>query len=143
MKQYNLGFVFTSDYSSVLLVHKNRPDWQVGKLNGLGGKNEPNETSLEGMVRELEEESGLHIAAPDWVTVGAMSAGEWNVDVFTAVWTGDTAEAQTLTDEQIEWIPTNALPDNVMVNLRWLIPLAANKLQAVDELALASVQYRR
>lgn len=143
MKLYNLGFVFTPDYQSVLLIHKNRPDWQVGKLNGLGGKQEPGETSVEGMVRELQEETGLLIAADDWIEVSSMTAEEWNVDVFAAIWSGALEDAQSLTDEQVEWISTNALPSNVIDNLRWLIPLAANKLQAVDELALAAVHYRK
>lgn len=143
MKQYNLGFVFTPDFSKVLLIHKNRPDWQIGKLNGLGGKQEPGETALEGMVRELEEETGLSIAAEQWAEVGSIGSDEWSVAVFTAIWSGELAAAQTMTDETVEWFATNALPTNVIDNLRWLIPLAANKLQAVDELALASVHYRQ
>lgn len=143
MKRYTLGFVFTPDFSQVLLVLKNRPAWQVGKLNGLGGKIEEGETALEGMVRELTEESGLEIAAQQWMEAGAMEGNGWRVEVFAAVWEGELAAAKTLTDEPVAWYPTQPLPDHVIDNLRWLIPLAANKLQAVDELAIATVQYRQ
>jgi 8-oxo-dGTP diphosphatase len=43
----------------VLLVEKDRPAWQKGCLNLLGGKVEPGETELETALRELKEESGL------------------------------------------------------------------------------------
>lgn len=144
MKHYTLGFVFTPDYRHVLLVLKNRPAWQVGKLNGLGGKVEAGETPLAGMVRELTEESALVIPAEQWVASNTMESPGWRVEVFAAIWTGDVAAAQTMTGEgEINWHPTQPLPNHVIDNLRWLVPMAANKLQAVDELATATVQYRQ
>ena len=38
MKKYVLTFLFTSDYKNVWLIEKNRPNWQKGSLNGIGGK---------------------------------------------------------------------------------------------------------
>ncbi len=46
MKGYVLGFAFDEDYEWVALIKKNRPQWQAGKLNGVGGKIEPNETEV-------------------------------------------------------------------------------------------------
>jgi len=56
-----LGYVFSPDGQSVLLVHRNkRPqDDHLGKYNGLGGKLEPTEDPVSGMIREIREESGL------------------------------------------------------------------------------------
>lgn len=45
----------------VLLVLKDRPAWQAGCLNLLGGKVEPGEDELQTALRELEEESGLKL----------------------------------------------------------------------------------
>jgi 8-oxo-dGTP diphosphatase len=45
----------------VLLVEKNRPAWQRGCLNLLGGKIEEGESELDCAIRELKEESGLTI----------------------------------------------------------------------------------
>jgi hypothetical protein len=55
--RYVLGFVFSEDSSRVLLVWKNRPAWQAGKLNGIGGKIEAGETPLQAMQREFREET--------------------------------------------------------------------------------------
>ena len=57
MKRYVLGFYFDGD--RVLLINKTKPEWQRGKLNGLGGTVESGEAPILGMVREFREESGL------------------------------------------------------------------------------------
>lgn len=62
--QYVVGFVFTPDYSKVWLMKKQKPEWQKGKLNGIGGKIEKNETPLAAMIREAKEETGLE--TPQW-----------------------------------------------------------------------------
>lgn len=55
--RYVVGFLFSEDESRVLLVLKNRPAWQEGKLNGVGGKIEAGETPLQAMEREFKEET--------------------------------------------------------------------------------------
>jgi hypothetical protein len=32
------GFLFRNNDTEVALIRKNKPDWQKGKLNGIGGK---------------------------------------------------------------------------------------------------------
>ncbi len=60
-QHYVLGFIPIHDESEptkrkVLLIRKNHPDYQAGKLNGIGGKVEPGEDPLTAMVRECKEE---------------------------------------------------------------------------------------
>jgi 8-oxo-dGTP pyrophosphatase MutT (NUDIX family) len=45
----------------VLLVEKDRPAWQKGCLNLLGGKVEQGEEAIDTTIRELKEESGLKV----------------------------------------------------------------------------------
>ena len=47
MQKYSLGFVFDLPVEKVLLIEKQRPEWQKGKLNGIGGKIE---YALEGSI---------------------------------------------------------------------------------------------
>jgi 8-oxo-dGTP diphosphatase len=58
-----LGYVLSPDQSSVLLIHRNRRinDSHLGKYNGLGGKLEPLEDPVAGMIREIHEESSLKV----------------------------------------------------------------------------------
>lgn len=58
-KKMVVGFLFSG--LTVLLVRKTRPYWQVGLLNGVGGVIEENETPIDAMRREFEEETGCSI----------------------------------------------------------------------------------
>ncbi len=63
MDKFVVGFAFadheSSDRCRVLLVRKNRPEWQRGYLNGIGGKIEEDESPEAAMERECHEETGL------------------------------------------------------------------------------------
>ena len=58
--QYVIIFTRVVNYSNkILLVKKDRPDWQKGRLNLVGGHIEEGETPEQAALRELQEESGL------------------------------------------------------------------------------------
>lgn len=132
MQWYSLGFIFDRDLSRVLLIHKNRPTWQRGKLNGLGGKVETDETALDCIVREVREESGLQIEPDRWFEIGVMTSEAWYVTCFTCVYHGAQEDAYSVTDEQVEWMDVNALPASVISNLMWLIPLCRDRLSEAN-----------
>lgn len=96
--KYCLGFVFNVEKTHVLLIRKNRPEWQAGNLNGIGGKVEPGETYLEAMVRETEEETGLVIE--HWTAFANMSGKHFSVECFHAE-SESIFKAQSLTDEVV------------------------------------------
>lgn len=55
--------------NNILLVLKDKPAWQKGRLNLVGGKVEPGEAPVDAAMRELYEEAGLkpmHDTDPDW-----------------------------------------------------------------------------
>ena len=62
-KLYSLVFVKDVANRKILLGYKKR-GFGMHKWNGLGGKIEPNETHIEGAIREVKEESGLDIDNP-------------------------------------------------------------------------------
>ena len=127
-QKFTIGVVFSQDFSQVLLAHKTRPEWQAGKLNVPGGKYEPGEAAEVCVRREFLEETGLDIQAEDWRYLGAIGQDFGDVGVLTARYLGATEDVRSLTDEKIEWFPTHHLPEHVIPNLRWLIPLAEEGL---------------
>jgi 8-oxo-dGTP diphosphatase len=134
MKQYTVSFIFTPDLAEVLLVHKLAPEWQVGMLNGVGGKIEPDETALDCIVREVKEETDLTTLHDKWIHFCTMSGTEWHLEVFTYVYDGLPEDAITAGKEQIEWFDVNHLPENVIYNLRWLIPLSIEMIRNKNNL---------
>lgn len=111
----------------VLLIRKNRPSWQAGLLNGLGGHVEEGETQTRAMVREFEEECGLRVGADRWNEFArlACAEGQWVVHFFRAFGI-PILDARAMTDEPLEVWHCHLVPNLPTVpNLRWLIPLAA------------------
>lgn len=119
MTNYVIGFAFTGN--SVVLIKKNRPEWQAGKLNGIGGKIEIHELPERTMVREFQEEAGVWV--DHWKKRGVMIFDHTNVYVFsTLLNVREKAELRSLTDEPIGLYLIDSLPPNVIPNLRWIIP---------------------
>lgn len=135
MKEYTIAVVFSKNGREVLLQLKNRPKWQEGKWNFPGGKVEPNEVPMECVIREFKEECGLHIDESRWNYVGIFSGIdeafptlEYTVHVFvTQVVEGENPFANE--DQPVYWFLNNSLPDSVIPNLRWIIPLILNKVK--------------
>ncbi|KAI3407058.2 hypothetical protein KGF56_000146 [Candida oxycetoniae] len=72
---YTLGFVRCKENNKVLLLNREKAPW-MGKWNGIGGKIEPNETSMESMRREAIEETGLDL--PNFKSRGILT---WEIHV--------------------------------------------------------------
>lgn len=127
MKAYTLGILFSDDLNQVLLIEKQRPDWQKGLYNFPGGHIEEGETALNCIKREFKEETNLEIK--DWLYIGKIvNKDNYFVDVFTSIHNTDEI-GQKMTDECPEWVECDS-PDVPMIsNLYWLIPFAKNIFQ--------------
>jgi 8-oxo-dGTP diphosphatase len=118
-KHWVVGFVF-KNRTEVALVTKNRPEWQKGRLNGVGGKIEEGETSVEAMQREFKEEAGADVQV--WREFALLKEKPGDVKFLVAH--GDYA-IESLTDEPVNWYKLSDLPTlPTMPDLHWLIPLA-------------------
>jgi 8-oxo-dGTP pyrophosphatase MutT (NUDIX family) len=108
----------------VLVVHKDRPEWQKGRINLIGGHVEEGETFEQAAVRELVEETGVQplgdpvlmgILGGDWGEIGCLK-----IPVYYSE--PQPREGET---EKVEWVEWEKLRDDprTMSNLRLLIPL--------------------
>ena len=134
---YVCGFIFCNNH--VLLLKKNRPDWQAGKLNGIGGKIEKDELPIDAMEREFKEEvldpTGLDISIHPWHLFCTWDYGNGNV-YFYKTYTHDFSFSKLdgLANDVNEEFEIFDLEfegflhyENILIkNLYWLIPLALN-----------------
>lgn len=129
MRHYTVGFVFNATLDRVLLMHKLKPEWQMGKLNGLGGKIEDGEDPLSCVVREIKEESGLVTQKDVWKEIGLLRARDGEVRFFGLAYSGSESDAKSTEAEPIAWYDVRTLPSHIVPNLAWLIPITLNKLR--------------
>ncbi|MGB1263114.1 MAG: NUDIX hydrolase [Cognaticolwellia sp.] len=124
MKKYVTGFLFSKDAKSLVLIKKISPAWQQGLFNGIGGKIEANETSIDAMVREFFEETGVKTQPEGWTNYAKVYRPDcYDVDMFFGH--SDLAfSAKTIEQEQVVIVKVSELPNNLIPNLHWLIPLA-------------------
>ena len=131
---YVLALLFTADAREVVLVRKTRPAWQAGRVNALGGKLHGGENPLDGARREVREEAGVDIDG--WEEFLVWRDPEYRLRVVRAF--DDAArDARTAEDQEVFLARVDALPPNVIDNLRWLIPLALDRDVSVP-IAVAS-----
>lgn len=127
MIPYTVGFPILPDRTGLALIWKQRPDWQRGRLNGIGGRIENGETPLECMDREASEEAGL--PGLRWELVASLAAARAGFHVhFFAAYDDRAHSALTMTDELVEFFPTSSLWGLPLVpNLRVIVPLALDQ----------------
>ena len=119
-----VGFVFSDDYQKIALIRKNRPEWQVGKLNGIGGLIEEGETPIQAMCREFKEEAWYPLE--DWQQFAVLEGEDRKLFFFKT--TCDLDKLKQQTDEEIEvHFISDVFKENIIPNLIWLIPMALDK----------------
>ena len=116
-----LALLYSADRRQVVLMRRTRPVWQAGRVNALGGRLLQGEDAAAAARREVREECGVDV--PEWREVLVWEDAEYVMHVMRGA-SEQAREARTLEDQEVFLADVNALPDNVIDNLRWLVPLA-------------------
>ena len=151
MVEYTIAFLFTTpthdelilqqkhpmtpfDFiNGVYLIRKNRPQWQQGKLNGIGGHKEIGETFDQCCAREVKEEAGIDLQSK-FKHFPTMRFNDALVQAYYAVLSDEERQqVRTCTDEEIQWIPIDAiymLRKQMIDNIPWMVLAAMNHAQS-------------
>jgi 8-oxo-dGTP diphosphatase len=129
--------------SKVVVIRKNRPAWQAGKLNFPGGKIEAGETPVQAAARELREETGIDVPETSLRPVVLMvRAGDFEIFVF-AMECAELPAISSLTDEQVSLLEVSELGnEDCLDSLSWLHGIAfsdVHKLARVEFEPLAEL----
>lgn len=139
---YVLGFMFSENKAQVALIRKQRPVWQRGKLNGMGGHIEKGESAVDAMVREFKEETGMETVPSEWHHYATLSGDGFNVVCFTAL--GDVATLKSTTDESIQLVQVFFFypgKQDYIENVPWLVGIACDFL-ADGRPLFATIKYQ-
>jgi 8-oxo-dGTP diphosphatase len=129
---YVVGFLFRNGGDEVALIRKNKPAFQKGLLNGVGGKIEFDEHPLTAMIREFEEEAGPYVI--NWRCFAVMTLKGGNQVYFYT--SHEIVEIETKTAEEVSWYPVAHLRQyGILPNLSWLVPLALDKDSVTAEVS--------
>lgn len=129
---YTVGFLFSFDKQQIALIRKNRPDWQKGRLNGIGGHVEAGETAAQCMMREFGEE--IFYPSPyktEWRQYCTLVGPSFDVYCFAAM--GDLAGIKAKTDEDVEIINVDQIHPlrnkDMIENLPTLVSMAIDFIE--------------
>ena len=145
-QRYVVGFMIDHEREHVALIRKNRPAWQEGKLNGIGGKVEPGESFIAAMCREFREETGLSTTSVWWRQLIRMTYMSNGASVFfytTFVANQVLHELRSETDEEVgvyylPWLINSdpAVRPDIIPNLSWMLPLAIHQADTYEPIDL-------
>lgn len=126
-RQFVVGFMFDTlePHANVLLCKKQRPKWQAGKLNGIGGEVKQGESIIQAMIREFREETGVRFDG--WMYFCKMRYIEQETIHFFYGVGSVIHDCKTKTDELLVTQRVRDLAaynDGCVSDLRWLIPMA-------------------
>lgn len=147
--KFSVGFAIDINRMQVALIRKNRPKWQRGQLNGVGGHQKVNESPVGCMRREALEEIGLDLPeSGQWQQFHYERHTSGNCLSFFVAQVDDLAtKVKTMTDEMVEIVDIRAMllssslvyasdgidhlgrpGSNYVYNLGYLIPMAVTWL---------------
>ena len=131
--EYVVGFLFFGGHD-VVLVQKAKPEWQAGKLNGVGGLVEEGETAEEAMRREYKEETGLEVE--NWQKYCILNTKGTRLHFFRSHNQDECHPAICgLPTEPVYWISVREVLDRqhkTISNIPWLLEAALNQQGIIE-----------
>lgn len=140
--KYVLGFAFDPNFDYVVLINKVRPDWQKGRLNGVGGKKEDFDISYyDAMRREFKEETSVDINQERWQFFTQMLGDDFYCQCFSVQLThAEFIDVSTTTDEEVKKVAIcDIIYFKTISNIPWLIHMAADSLKHKH---FSTIQYK-
>jgi 8-oxo-dGTP diphosphatase len=129
MTKYVMGLLFSKDCSKIALIRKQKPEWQLGLLNGVGGKVEDGETYLQAMTREAKEEANIKADWKEICTLRDLNEENFVVACFYAVdciLDVTTVESEIVGIYEVNDIITRK--EKTIPNIPWLVNLALDHI---------------
>lgn len=147
MDTYTAGIAYNE--TGLLLVLKDRPAWQSGNWNAIGGRVEYGEFPIDAMVREFHEETSIRIERDSWKCGVVLNGDTWHVHFFATRLPSDFRKVTSLPSrndvgETLSWILWPSFWGGGLKkiwNLNWIVPLCIDGAVSSDSTPVY-VQYK-
>lgn len=108
--------------NKILLLRRFNTGWKDGNYSLIAGHLDGNETVMQAMVREAQEEGGITIQVEDLNVVHVMhriSDVEY-VDFFLLAekWDGEPKNIEPNKCDDMQWFPLDDLPSNIVLDVK-------------------------
>jgi 8-oxo-dGTP diphosphatase len=134
-----LSFLIRGNQVLLLELGTRRAEW-AGLYNGIGGHIEQGEDALSAAIREVKEETGLHVPTQRLCGIAMIDPGD-NPGISLHVFVGELRSDATpaAQDDRPTWIPLDRLDEYPLVeDLPTILPAA---LRAYQERSLFHASY--
>lgn len=103
----------------VLLLRRYNTGYEDGNFSVPAGHLDGNETVIEAMIREAQEEIGVRLSPSNVRVVQVMhrlKSDEERIDYFLAAeqWSGEVSNCEPEKCDLLEWFPVDELPSNTI-----------------------------
>lgn len=125
---YVCGILFSKSRAFTAVIRKNKPEWQAGRLNAIGGKIEAGEDPVTAVSREFLEETGVDIAVEQWSPVAILTGDNFVCHFFTA-FDDKVYGVKTIEEEEVGVMRVDRFLNSefVIPNLKFIVPLALDQ----------------
>ena len=117
--------------NDVLLAKRKNTGYSDGKWSMISGHVDDGESATDAMIREAKEEGGIAIRREDCRVVHVVHQRSTSGRVYIAIyfslvrWEGDVTNREPEKCAALEWFPLNALPDELLPDVRGALELSA------------------
>ena len=107
----------------ILLARRCNTGWQDGNYSLPSGHVDPNETIIQALIRETQEEIGITLKPEETALVHVMHRMNIYIDFYFTCenWQGDPDNLEPAKCDDLKWFPLNDLPKNIVMSVRQAI----------------------
>ncbi|WP_170221885.1 NUDIX hydrolase [Neptunomonas concharum] len=131
-KSFVVGFLFNPSLTHVVLIEKNKPLWQKGRLNGLGGLVNDGESISNAISREVFEESGVMLPPQLWSQFHKTTNKDDKIVHYFFAVSSLANKAKSNEKEKVSLVSINQLPSNCLHDIKKLIMLAMGRMDCTS-----------
>mgnify|MGYP001569111619 CR=1 FL=1 len=126
------GYVFFIREGKILLSKRKNTGYMDGWYSVPAGHIENNESLIAGTVREISEETGVHLTEKQirFACVMHRKEDDIRMDFFFVVddWEGEPVNAEPEKCDELRWFPIGLLPENTIPYIRIAIENLQKKI---------------